>query len=122
MRAGAAEGGGGWGGGTRGPAGARGGSWAPAGRAGGSGFVQRASEAGGLRLEGLEGPGGDPGSDRYLNRSDRRVWEGKKSAGTGQAFRRLCEKGGCWGCGHSSPFWGPSVGGFSAFPRGCDNT
>lgn len=36
--------------------------------------MQRAGEAGGLRLEGLEGLGGDLGSDRYLNRSLR--WTG----------------------------------------------
>lgn len=94
MRAGAAEGG---------PAGARGGSWAPAGR----------GEAPGLccapvRLAGL---GGDVGSDRYLNRSDRRVWEGKSSAGTGQAFGRLCEKRllGLWA---QLPIWGVVCRGF----------
>lgn len=45
---------------------------------------------------GFEGLVSDLGSDRYLNLSDRWVWEGKKSAGTGQAFRRLCEAVELW--------------------------
>lgn len=56
---------------------------------GGEGILWRACEAGGVGFEGLVR---DLGSDRYLNLSDRWVWEGKKRAGTGQALRRLCEK------------------------------
>ena len=53
------------------------------------GILWRACEAGGMGFEGLVR---DLDSARYLNLSDRWVWEGKKSAGIGQAFRRLCEK------------------------------
>lgn len=53
------------------------------------GILWRACEAGGMGLERLVR---DLGSARCLNLSDRWVWEGKKSAGTGQAFSRLCEK------------------------------
>lgn len=41
---------------------------------------------------GLEGLVRDLCSDRCLNLSDRCFLERKKSAGVGQAFRRVCEK------------------------------